>query len=57
MYYIARNRKDRKVPKLRDVLEKVIEQEKQKAKARREKLRNLTVEDLIKDEENYLTDE
>ena len=57
MHYIARNRKDRKVPKLRDVLEKVIEQEKQKAKARREKLRNLTVEDLIKDEENYLTDE
>ena len=57
MYYIARNRKDRKVPKLRDVLEKVIEQEKQKAKARREKLRNLTVEDLIKDEENYLTEE
>ena len=57
MHYITSNRKDRKVPKLKDVLEQVIEHEKQKAKARREKLLSFRVEDFIKDEENYLTDE
>ena len=55
MYYITRNRKDRKIPKLRDVLLKVIAQAASRARARREKLKNQTIEDLA-DENSYLNE-
>ena len=57
MYYLARNRKDRKVPKLKDVLEQVIAKERDKQRARREKLKNLTIESCLEDESKFLTDE
>ena len=56
MYYLARNRKDRKVPKLKDVLEAVIAKEAAKARAKRDKLKNLTIESM-EDESTYLTED
>ena len=44
------------MPKLKDVLEAVIAKAEMEKRARREKLKNMTIENL-KDEENYLTDE
>jgi len=57
MYYIALNRKQKKLPKLKDVLEKVIAQQRQKQKDKRDKLRNTSALDALIDEANYLTDE
>ena len=57
MYYIARNRKDRKVPKLKDVLMQVIAQQADRARAKRDKLKGATIETMMEDESNYLTEE
>lgn len=56
MYYIMVNRKTKKLPKLKDVLEKVIAQQRQKQKERRDKMKSLTLDALV-DEANYLTDD
>jgi len=56
MYYITVNRKTKKLPKLKDVLEKVIAQGRQKQKDRRDKLKNLSLDALV-DEANYCTDD
>ena len=56
MYYIAENRKDRKIPKLKDVLEKVIAKQAAEKKAKREKMKNITIESL-KEDDRFLSDE
>ena len=57
MYYIQVNRKTKKLPKLKDVLEKVIAQQRQKQKDKRDKMRNVNVLDALADESNFLTDD
>jgi len=56
MYYIAMNRKDQKLPKLKDVLLAVIAKEAARAKTKRDRLKNVNISSLV-DEDKYLTDE
>ena len=46
MYCITRNRKDRKLPKLRDMLEAVINDKHKEQRKRREKIKNMSIEDI-----------
>ena len=46
MYYIVRNREERKVPKLSDILHQAIEKQKKEKEERRRQKQNMTLENL-----------
>ena len=56
MYYIALNRKERRVPKLKDMIESVVEDRKKEQMRKRERIKNMRIED-IGDTGNYLEDD
>ena len=56
MYYIELNRKTKKLPKLKDVLEKVIAIERKKQRMKRDMMKNISL-DSLEEDSNYLTDE
>ena len=46
MYYIAINRSGRRVPKLKDMIENVVEDRKKEQMRKRERIRNMRIEDI-----------
>ena len=46
MYYIALNRKERRVPKLKDMIENVVEDRKKEQIRKRERIKNMRIEDI-----------
>ena len=46
MYYIEINRSGRRVPKLKDMIENVVEDRKKDQMRKRERIRNMRIEDI-----------
>ena len=56
MYFLNVNRKGRRIPKLRDLLESVISEKQREQLKKREKIKNMSIEDIA-DTRDYLDDE
>ena len=56
MQQIIRNRETRKVPKLKEILKEALDAHQKKKAAKRQREKQQTVEDILNDDTDFMTD-